>query len=74
MSSSKIVGNFPAGYVVLTANEDVMRTYFASLTPTAKLLLALPILAIAYPVVTIVLPNVIRAIVPEVVRSVLSLI
>jgi hypothetical protein len=51
-----------------------MRAYFANLTPTAKLLLALPILAIAYPVVTIVVPDAIRAILPEAVRSVLSLI
>ncbi len=51
-----------------------MRAYLANLTSTAKLLLALPILAIAYPVVTIVVPDVIRAVVPEVVRSVLSLI
>lgn len=51
-----------------------MRAYFANLTPTAKFLLALPVLAIAYPLVTVVVPNLIRAVVPEVVRSVLSLI
>lgn len=51
-----------------------MRAYLANLTPTAKMLLVLPILAIGYPVATIVVPDVIRAVVPEVVRSVLSLI
>jgi hypothetical protein len=37
-------------------------------------MLAFPILAIAYPVVMIVIPDLIRALVPNVVRSVLSLI
>jgi hypothetical protein len=51
-----------------------MRAYLAKLTPKSFLLLALPVVAIAYPVVTIVVPAVIRAVVPEVVRSVLRLI
>ena len=51
-----------------------MRAYLANLTPRAKMLLAVPCIAIAYPVVTIVVPDVIRAVVPQVVRSVLSLI
>jgi hypothetical protein len=51
-----------------------MRGYLAKLTPTAKMLLALPLLAITYPLVTIVVPEVVRALVPEVVRSVLNLI
>lgn len=51
-----------------------MLAYFAKLTPKASLLLAVPILAIAYPVVTLVVPAVIRAVVPEVVRTVLRLI
>ena len=55
-------------------HEDVMRAYLANLTPRAKMLLAVPCIAIAYPVVTIVVPDVIRAVVPQVVRSVLSLI
>jgi len=37
-------------------------------------LLAVPIVVIAYPVVTILLPAIARALVPNVVRSVLSLI
>jgi hypothetical protein len=51
-----------------------MQGYLAKLTPKARILLAIPILAIAYPVVTIALPAVVRAVVPDVVRSVLSLI
>jgi hypothetical protein len=50
-----------------------MRAYLANLTPKGFMLLAVPVFAIAYPVVTIVVPAVIRAVVPEVVRSVLSL-
>jgi hypothetical protein len=50
-----------------------MRAYLAKLTPPMRFLLALPLLAGAYPVVMILLPAVVRAVVPEVVRSVLSL-
>jgi len=51
-----------------------MKAYFTNLPAKMWALLALPIVVIAYPVVTIVLPAVVRAVVPEVVRSVLSLI
>jgi hypothetical protein len=51
-----------------------MQAYLAKLTPKARLLLALPLIAIAYPLVMIVLPAIIRAVVPDVVRTVLSLI
>jgi hypothetical protein len=54
--------------------EDVMRAYLANLTPKARMLLALPLVAIAYPVIMILLPAIVRAIIPDVVRSVLSLI
>lgn len=50
-----------------------MRAYLAKLTPTARMLLALPVLAIAYPVVTMLLPALVQALVPDVVRSVLRL-
>jgi hypothetical protein len=53
--------------------EDFMRAYLGKLTPAMRLLLALPLIAGAYPVVMILLPAVVRAIVPEAVRSVLSL-
>jgi hypothetical protein len=51
-----------------------MRAYLANLTPKALMLLAVPVVAIAYPIVSIVAPAVVHAVVPEVVRSVLSLI
>jgi hypothetical protein len=50
-----------------------MRAYLAKLTPTTRMLLAVPAIALAYPVVTILLPALIRAALPDVVRSVLSL-
>jgi hypothetical protein len=51
-----------------------MRAYLANLTPKARMLLAIPIIAVAYPVVMILVPAIVRALVPDVVRSVLSLI
>jgi hypothetical protein len=51
-----------------------MRAYLAKLPPKVRMLLALPLLAMAYPVVMIVLPAIVHAIVPDVVRSVLKLI
>jgi hypothetical protein len=51
-----------------------MRAYLANLTPKARMLLALPVLAIVYPVIMILVPAIIRAVIPDVVRSVLSLI
>jgi hypothetical protein len=51
-----------------------MRAYLAKLTPRAWALLAILLTAIAYPVVTIVVPAAVRAMVPEVVRSVLRVI
>ena len=50
-----------------------MRAYLANLNPKARMLLALPLLAAAYPLVMCVLPAIIRAVIPDVVRSVLSL-
>ena len=51
-----------------------MRAYLANLTPKTRMLLAVPAVAIAYVMVTMVLPAVVHAAVPEVVRSVLRLI
>ena len=51
-----------------------MRANLANLTPKAFMLLAVPAAAIAYSVVTIVVPAVGRAVVPDVVRSLLSLL
>jgi hypothetical protein len=51
-----------------------MKAYFANLPTKTWMLLLVPALALAYPIVSVVLPAVVRAVVPEVVRSVLSLI
>jgi hypothetical protein len=51
-----------------------MRAYLAKLTPGTWTLLALPVVAIAYPVVTVVVPAMVNAVVPAVVRTVFSLI
>ena len=48
-----------------------MRAYLANLTPRARVML---VLAVAYPVVMILVPAIVRCVVPDVVRSVLSLI
>ncbi len=50
-----------------------MRAY-SKLTPRGQMLLALPLVALGYPIVTMLLPALYRALVPEVVRSVLHLI
>jgi hypothetical protein len=51
-----------------------MRAHLANLTPKVRMLIVLPLVAIAYTVIMILLPAIIRAIVPDVVRSVLKLI
>jgi hypothetical protein len=51
-----------------------MKAYLANLPTRTWLLLVLPAVVLAYPVATMILPAVLRAVVPEVVRSVLSVI
>jgi hypothetical protein len=51
-----------------------MRAYLAKLSPAARMALTIPLLLMAYPVVMVLLPAALRAMVPDVVRSVLSLI
>jgi hypothetical protein len=51
-----------------------MRDYSANLKPKAFMLLAIPVLVMAYSIVAIVAPAVVRAVVPDVVRTVLDLI
>ena len=51
-----------------------MKAYFTNMSTGRCLLLTIPALAIAYPVVMLAVRAVIHAVVPEVVRSVLSLI
>lgn len=51
-----------------------MKAYLNNLPMRTWLLLVLPAIAIAYPVARIVVPAVVHAVVPEVVRSVLHVI
>ncbi|HZW81759.1 MAG TPA: hypothetical protein VFF50_14895 [Candidatus Deferrimicrobiaceae bacterium] len=51
-----------------------MPAYLAKLTPRARMLLLLPLVVLAYPVVMILVPAIIHAMVPDVVRSVLSML
>lgn len=54
--------------------EDVMKAYFQNLPTKTWLLLVIPAVVLAYPIARIVVPAVLHAVVPEVVRSVLSVI
>lgn len=51
-----------------------MKAYLTNLPTRLWLFLVVPAVVIAYPVVMIVVPAVIRAVVPEAVRTVLSVI
>jgi hypothetical protein len=51
-----------------------MKAYFTNLPMRTWVLLIVPAVVIAYPVVKIVIPAVVHAVVPEVVRTVLSVI
>jgi hypothetical protein len=50
-----------------------MKAYFSNLTPRGWFLLALPVVAIGYPIASLVVPLVMKAVIPEVVRTVLGL-
>jgi hypothetical protein len=51
-----------------------MRAYFSNLTPRTRMLLAVPAVVLAYVIVTMIVPAVVHAAVPDVVRQVLQLI
>ena len=51
-----------------------MKSYFTKLPTNTWLLIVLPAVAIAYPVGRIVVPSVLHAVVPQVVRTVLGMI
>ena len=51
-----------------------MRAHLANLTSRTGMLLVVPLVVIAYPIVTIVVPALLHAVIPDVVRSVLNLI
>jgi hypothetical protein len=50
-----------------------MRAYLAKLSPTARIALAVPLLWVGYLVVMNIVPAILRAAVPGVVRSVLNM-
>ena len=50
-----------------------MKAYFANLPTKTWALIVVPAVAIAYPIGKIVVPAVVHAVVPEVVRTVFSL-
>jgi hypothetical protein len=72
-AATEVMGTSSASLSYLQP-EEVMRAYLKNLTPKAGMLLAVPIVVIAYPVIMILLPAIARSLVPDVVRSVLSLI
>ena len=51
-----------------------MKAYFKNLPTRTWLIVVIPAVVLAYPVVRIVLPAVLHAVVPDVVRSVLNVI
>ena len=51
-----------------------MRAYLNNLSTKTWLLLVVPGLVIAYPIARVVVPAIIHAVVPEVVRNVMSVI
>ena len=51
-----------------------MKAYFTNLPTKTWILLVVPAIVIAYPIARIAVPAVLHAVVPEVVRSVLSVI
>jgi hypothetical protein len=51
-----------------------MKAYFTNLPTRIWLMLVVPAVLLAYPLMCAVVPAVVRAMVPEVVRSVLSVI
>ena len=73
-TSSKVGPGTFCNSLPYPVSEDVMKAYFANLPTKTWLLLVVPAVALAYPIATMVLPAVVRAVVPEVVRSVLSVI
>jgi hypothetical protein len=67
-------GTFLMSRPYLRDREVVMKAYFTNLPTRTWFLLVLPAVVIAYPVVRLVVPTVVHAVVPEAVRAVLSVI
>jgi hypothetical protein len=74
LAGQKVTWNYFCGPSVFNTREDVMKAYFTKLSTRTWLLFVVPAVVIAYPVVRIAVPAVVHALVPEVVRTVLSVI
>ena len=72
--SAESVGNFGEILRVSKLKEMIMRAYLANLSPAIWALIALPALVVTRSVVATVVPVVLHAVVPDVVRTVLRLI
>jgi hypothetical protein len=66
--------NFLGATTVFTSRDDVRKAYLTNVPTKIWALLVIPAVAVAYPVVCIVVPAVIHAVVPDAVRTVLNLI
>ena len=73
-TGKELTGNFSGGPSVFFRREDVMKAYFTNLPIRVWLLLVVPAVVIAYPVVRIAVSALVHAVVPEAVRTVLSMI
>ena len=74
MSCGAMGWNFLGGLSVFPYKGKVMKAYFHNLSTRNWLLLVVPAVALAYPLIRIAGPAVIHAVVPEIVRSVLSVL
>ena len=69
----KVAGTF-VSLTTYVSTEDAMQADLKHLPMKTWLLLVVPLVALAYPVCRVVIPSLIHAVVPEVVRNVLSVI
>lgn len=67
-------GELSTSILRIYPTEDVMKAYLTNLPMRTWFLLVIPLVAIGYPVARLVILAVLHAVVPEVVRSVLSVI
>jgi hypothetical protein len=74
LTGLELGGELSRGSLRILRREDVMKAYFTNLPTRTWLLLVVPAVVIAYPVIRIVVPAVVNAVVPEAVRAVLSVI
>jgi len=68
------LGNFLLFSLVLELKDMVMKAYFANLPTAVWVLVFLPALVVTRCVVATVVPQVVHAVVPEAVRTVLRII